>query len=150
MIIARGAAQIESSQGATMVTLALKLVHRAIEDESGFLLITWMTTCVVPGHYMITSWHYCKKACSWNHYSAGQTWKTVGLQIPLISIWSSISRMSDPWRPHLTTGLKGSAANIMVPDATSQRQGSSEVQASMGLERFSRKKGINTILERMS
>lgn len=48
------------------------------------------------------------------------------------------------------TGLKGSAANILVPDTTAQLQGSSGVHDSMGQGCFGSKIGTNTILARWS
>ncbi|KAK3517616.1 hypothetical protein QTP70_013286 [Hemibagrus guttatus] len=46
------------------------------------------------------------------------------------------------------TGLKGSTANILVPDPTAHLQGSSGVHASTGQDCFGSKMGTNTILGR--
>ncbi|KAK3543232.1 hypothetical protein QTP70_014109 [Hemibagrus guttatus] len=48
------------------------------------------------------------------------------------------------------TGLKGSAANILVPDTTAHLQGSSGVHASMGQGCSGSKRRTNTILVRWS
>jgi len=48
------------------------------------------------------------------------------------------------------TGLKGSAANILVPDTTAHLQGSSGVHASTSQGCFGSKRGNNTILGRWS
>ncbi|KAK3534682.1 hypothetical protein QTP86_020344 [Hemibagrus guttatus] len=48
------------------------------------------------------------------------------------------------------TGLKGSAANILVPDTTAHLQGSSGVHALTCQDCFGSKRGTNTILGRQS
>lgn len=74
----------------------------------------------------------------------------LGFQFPHISIQSSICGMSwtsksDPWRLHLQeqqlTGIKGSAANIFVPDTTGHLQLSSRVHALMGQSCFGSNRG---------
>ena len=120
-------AQIPTSQGATVVALAVNWSTEQWQNVARLFFLShgWLYVCAWAIHD--TSWDYGKKACLWNHCFDGKT------QPP---------RITDQYRPHLTSGLKGSAANLMVSGSTPQWQGSREVQALIGQEWFGRKKGI--------
>ena len=63
---------------------------------------------------------------------------------PIEHLWDVVSPIHGGPTLQLT-GLKGSAANILVPDTTAHLQGSSGVHASTGQGCFGSKRGTNNI-----